>query len=365
MEKTNLASPLARIVAYLLDNVLATAVVIAVTILFVVYIPLPENSFVRVALVVTTYFGLAIVLDVINGIVLTTFTGGKTIGKALTNVRIVKEKGGRPSFLQLAVRYIVFILILWALWLFGYIAELVLIVTHKRRQTIHDLFPKTVVIKSRTSTSKRMILGIFSAVTVVAASLVVLLYWGDFREKLNFRGLFDGEPVALIGTDGPISTPLDAESKKLLRQGELEFKYPSGEELEKAREEIDKAYQTDPDSVYAQEGRCALHLFEEEADEYCAEAYREYPESPTVQLGMISLAMLSRDCESVIMHVEELARIRMLPEYDSIKAYIYASAHPSINYCDPDNPLRKILIEGAVKYSTSKEQREFYERFLP
>lgn len=125
----NFVSPLRRAVAYLIDSLLLLLLLHIASFLMPVLADkmVHELAFVVIGLV---YFS-----------VLQASKKKATFGMSMIGIHVLRENGACLSFFKAAIRYILF-------WLFSGIAivGLVPIFFTKRRQTVHDLICKTVVV---------------------------------------------------------------------------------------------------------------------------------------------------------------------------------------------------------------------------
>ena len=183
-DKLKIANPGARFVAYAIDILIGMAI-LELFILSVISASEVEtllNNLLKILIFLIFFF--SVITPLVNSLLISKLGG--TLGKLLTGIRIVNEKGQNLSFLRAFFRNYIGYLVSKVLVMLGFIWILV----DKQRRGWHDLITGSWVIV----TNK---LGFFMGIVVMITLLGLDVFLGntvyqEFKQNKNFYyGIFD------------------------------------------------------------------------------------------------------------------------------------------------------------------------------
>jgi len=179
----NIASPGARIIAYIIDALIGMAIleIVVLSIVLPAKIEVLLDSLLRNLILLI--FLYSVIMPLVNSILISKLGG--TIGKLLTGTRIVNNKGSNLGFLRALFRnYIGYTISKTFLWL-GFIWILI----NKQRRAWHDLIIDSWVV---TRYKFGLILGLFSMIILLAFNIFLgQTIYQKFNQNRNFYyGIF-------------------------------------------------------------------------------------------------------------------------------------------------------------------------------
>jgi uncharacterized RDD family membrane protein YckC len=369
----NYSSIKRRIFAYLLDMILNLSVSFAVALLIGIILSKTIAELILLAYAILGVVVLiSVIFDIFNHIILASIKKGKSIGKALAGIRVVKETGENATFKTMLGRYSIFLLLTLMLSTAILVVDLILMRLNSRKQTTHDQLAKTVVIYSKTSKVKVLAVIYFIVVSIgllISAVAGYSLAKNWTGESLNTSS-FEDEPsaVSLSGIDGPLASfPIDI----MLDGGRDEYYSAEAltekDDFKSAKQEILKAEKLNADSIGIKTLKCYIYmsLSLPEALNVCMQAYNITPNNPALISNTLQSAYQIEDCQTVEDLATVMSNLRMgkeITNYD--KELYYGNTGIFMTECSLNPEMAKKFLESAHELSTSTEDKVVYRQYL-
>lgn len=375
-----------RLAAYFIDQLVIGLMIAATIYALIAILELKSDM---TAIIYTLLMALAslIVYSFLYEVILIKITKGKTLGKAIFNIRIVKLDSSKLGTKDLIKRWILkttFINISESIYL---IINCFVMKISPYKQTLHDKFSKTIFIKSPTPFNKKALSAIlaitvisFSLLVLVLSSIAVYLNSDSYKEKMQERIQEHDSPrvetkpgvaQSLTGEQGPWATLPDDEG---FITGFIEYNraadyYQSEKpDLDKAKESIDKAYEKNKNSINISTLRC--YIYSDLADaqnayDICSTILKRTPNNPEILYShMYNLYLLDR-CAEVGEIGVQISNMQFDDSFEkSTLSTIYGSAGIYLAYCEVNQELSIKFLEEAKSLTNDTDYKNYYQEYI-
>jgi len=173
-----------RILAILSESILIELIAISISLAIIALLKLTD-IYLILGILFVLYLVIIVFLDFINYVLIAKLTKGKTFGKALFNIRILQFDGSFPNFSNLYKHWFLALLISFILSWAGIFVNFLVMIKDPYRQGIHNSFAGTIVVKSKTSTKKRILLWIITLIILILTLAVITFSSINILENVN------------------------------------------------------------------------------------------------------------------------------------------------------------------------------------